>query len=130
MPAIVLFVLPIIIACLLLLYTIHLFNSRTKSMGRSGFKEFFANEKLMKVHTFAFTFQTFILVIRMIVNYLQAQYTENEDWQKYCYITLVYIPIKTLSQLAAIVTVCLFIYMTGEISRPLTAYWQDFLLVY
>ena len=84
----------------------------------------------MKVHTFVFTFQTFISVIRFLVNYLQALYADNNDWQKYCYITLVYIPTKTLSQLSAIVTICLFIYMTAEISKPLTAYWQDFLLVY
>ena len=43
---------------------------------------------------------------------------------------VVYIPVKALSQLSIIVTICLFIYMTSEISQPLTAYWQDFLLVY
>ena len=55
---------------------------------------------------------------------------ESEDWKNYCYITMAYIPTKTLSQLSTIVTVSLFIYMTSEISQPLTAYWQDFLLVY
>ena len=130
LPAIISFAMPTILACLLLLYTIHLFNSFAV-IGSSGFqKEFFANEKLMKVHTFVFSFQTLILVIRTIVNYLQAEYAGSENWQKYCYATIVYIPIKALSQLSTIVTVCLFIYMTSEMSQPLTAYWQDFLLVY
>ena len=77
----------------------------------------------MKVHTFVFSFQTLILVIRIIVNYLQAEYAESESWQKYCYVLIVYIPLKALSQLSTTVTVCLFIYMTSEMSQPLTAYW-------
>ena len=119
---------PMTSACLLLIYTACLF---LKYKGDSIYSDFFANERLMIVHTIVFTFQTIIIVLREFMNYFEYLYASQNDNKKLCkLIKQYYLPIKTLSQVAVIFTLILFIYMTSEFSRPMTQYWQKFLLVY
>ena len=86
------------------------------------------NEKLMIVHTVVFSFLTFMSFVRTTVNYFIALYSDEGDLQRLCTALKVYIPVKTLSMLASIITLILFIYMTGEFSRPMDEYWRKYLL--
>ena len=119
---------PIISACLLLIYSACRFLNF--DIERHGVNDFFTNERLMLVHTVIFSFFTVMSILRQIVAYYQFYFSSAEDYQNLCIVIKVYIPVKTLSMLASISTLLLFIYMTSEFSRPMTQYWQKFLLVY
>ena len=84
----------------------------------------------MKVHTIVFASQTFCLILRNVISYYFAKYNDEEEWTKVCNVMKVYLPVKTISLISSILTLILFIYMTSEFSRPLTEYWQNFLLVH
>ena len=97
---------------------------------RRSQRHFFANERLMRVHTILFGVFLLIYPARSIMVVLQDKYYNEEEWTKYCRLIDFYFLFKVVTSVVNIAILLLLTYMSTKLSRPLKQYWQNFLLVH
>ena len=110
---------------ILLVVTIQLFR---RQFTKIHLKKFFPRERLILVHTIIFVFYGIVFAISLSLEgaYFRAGYYSLQG----CRLNLSGNFFFWLSQVSNIAQTVLFIYMSIMFSKPLTGYWESFLLSY
>ena len=116
--------------CFLLMFSICYLRKVINQLDQqSSSKKFFANESLMLMHLTLFLGQLIALIVRQLLAYNSSMDT-NMTRVTYCRVMRSLEATIYFGVIVSMGIVFLITYMSVELSKPLTDYWQRFLIIY
>ena len=114
-----------LVPAIILIISVLLFRCRFKSKQS---QKVFAREKIIVVHVVLFLFFVVVYALNLILYSYWLDSPQGPLHSCRYYLSSVYFELFYISSNIAILT--LFIYMSMMFSRPVTGYWEEFLLSY